>query len=234
MNIFMNHISLSIYLLGIVNLAMGLSLAKKNMKGSFHLSRRAALRYDFVNKISPKSLSHLYHIRKWLPLAALGEIIRNNRNQKRDREIFEAITFLRNMASIGKGRATSTDYILQMLTEQPGILRPAYIKMLSLLRLNRRDEAANYFYEQVQTPISKDFSRLLIQWDDIDPVELTETLLSYEKSIKEIRITNQKRRDEIVSDLIYFPVVLNVLLIFINFIYVAYFIQQKEMLQMFI
>lgn len=234
MGLITNHISLSIYLLGVFNFAVGLYLAKKNMKGSFHLSRRAALRHNVMDKISKKSLTSLWHIRKWLPIAALRELIRSNRNQKKDREIFEAITLLRNMAAIGKGRTTSTDYILQMLVEQSGILQPAYTKMLSLLRINRRDEAANFFYEQVQTPISKDFSRLLIQWDEIDPEELTETLLSYEKSIKEVRITNQKRRDEIVSDLVYFPVVLNVLLIFINFIYVAYFIQQRELLQMFI
>ena len=61
-----------------------------------------------------------------------------------------------------------------------------------------------------------------------------ETLLSYEKTMKAVRVTEQKKRDEIISDLIYFPVVLNILVIFINFIYIAYFIDQKEMLQMFI
>jgi hypothetical protein len=34
-----------------------------------------------------------------------------------------------------------------------------------------------------------------------------------------------------ISDLIYLPVVVNKLVIFINFIYVAYFIDQKEMLE---
>jgi uncharacterized protein YneF (UPF0154 family) len=43
-------------------------------------------------------------------------------------------------------------------------------------------------------------------------------------------MTVQKRRDETVSDLIYLPVVINVMLVFINFIYVGYFIDQKEML----
>jgi len=90
-----------------------------------------------------------------------------------------------------------------------------------------------YFSAKVGTPISGDFARLLVQWDDIDPRELLETLLSHQKNIKEVRITTQKRRDEMISDLIYLPAVLNVMLIFINFIYVAYFIDQRDLLTMF-
>ncbi|MDD3169457.1 MAG: hypothetical protein PHC91_08380 [Eubacteriales bacterium] len=68
----------------------------------------------------------------------------------------------------------------------------------------------------------------------VEPRELLETLLSYEKSMKAVRLTDQKRKDEVISDLIYFPVVINILVIFINFIYVAYFLDQREMLQMFL
>jgi len=44
------------------------------------------------------------------------------------------------------------------------------------------------------------------------------------------RQTRQKKRDEMISDLIYFPVIMNVMLILINFIYVAYFIDQRDAL----
>ena len=105
--------------------------------------------------------------------------------------------------------------------------------MLNLLRINQPNEAAELFSEMTGTRAGRDFAVLLIKWDQLNPPELVENLLSYEKSMKSIRITAQKRRDEIISELIYFPAVLNILIIFINFIYVAYFIEQKEMLLMF-
>ena len=162
-------------------------------------------------------------------------LIRTYREKKMDREIFESITFLRNLASIEKGRSSSTDYIIEKLSEHNGLLQPIFIRMLNLLRVNQPKEAAAAFFSQkVGTPAARDFAGLLIQWDRLEPGELLETLLSYEKSMKAVRLTDQKRRDEIVSDLIYFPVVVNILAIFINFIYVAYFIDQKEMLRMFV
>lgn len=161
------------------------------------------------------------------------KLVRRMKKEKQDKEIYEAIAFLRNMTAIGKSHVSS-DFVIQQLAGHKGLLKPVYVKMLSSLRLNQKEAAATIFYEAVGTPISKDFARLLIQWDEIDPEDLTEILLSHQKNIKEIRITEQKRKDELISDLIYFPVVVNVILIFMNFIYVAYFIDQKEMLEMFI
>ena len=86
-------------------------------------------------------------------------------------------------------------------------------------------------YIPEDTEIGKDFGRLLIQWDELDPGNLLETLLSHQKSIKERRITEMKKRDEMISDLIYLPAVVNVVLIFINFIYVGYFISQRDLFE---
>ena len=57
-----------------------------------------------------------------------------------------------------------------------------------------------------------------------------ETLTSYQKAIEQVRLTKQKKWDEMISDLVYFPVIMNVMLILINFIYVAYFIDQRDAL----
>lgn len=168
------------------------------------------------------------------PFKMFLQIITKYREQKMDKEIFESITFLRNLASIDKEKAGSSDYIIERLSEYNGLLQPVFIKMLNLLRVNQPKEAAELFSQRVGTVASKEFAGLLIRWDQMEPSELNETLLSYEKGMKAIRLTEQKRKDEIISDLIYFPVVINILVIFVNFIYVAYFIDQKEMLQMFL
>lgn len=160
----------------------------------------------------------------------------NKLNKKRkmeliDKEIYDAISFLRNVIAIDRGKQVSTDFIIEQLSEREGVLQHTYIRMLSLLRLNKKEEATQMMSEELQTSNGKEFAGLLLKWDEINPQELTEILLSHQKSIKEFRVTSRKQKDEMISDLIYFPVVMNVVFIFINFIYVGYFISQKEILQ---
>jgi hypothetical protein len=153
------------------------------------------------------------------------------RKERKEREIYEAISFLRNITAVGMSGSMSTDLALQKLSEKDGALRPAYIKALGLLRLNKREEAEKSFAEAVGDGLGRDFIRVVLQWDDIDPRELTASLASYQKSLKEMRVTAKKKQDEVVSDLIYVPVVANILVIFMNFIFVAYFLEQKEALR---
>jgi hypothetical protein len=164
------------------------------------------------------------------PFKAILNVLEKGRREKTDIEIYEAVSFLRNIAFIGKGGAFSTDAVLEQLILHKGSLSPIYGQMLRLLRQNQKEEAIEYFSKSAATEIGKDFGRLLMQWDEIEPSQLLETLLSHQKSIREARMTAQKRRDETVSDLIYLPVVVNLMLIFINFIYIGYFIDQREML----
>nr|WP_315024005.1 hypothetical protein [uncultured Aminipila sp.] len=162
----------------------------------------------------------------------VGAWQKKRRNQMADKEIYEGISFLRNIISIDRGKQVSTDFIIEQLSQREGALQSIYIKMLSLLRVNKKKEAQQTMADSLETPIGKEFAGLLLRWDEINPLELSEILLSHQKSIKEIRMTEQRRKDEIISDFLYFPVVFNVILIFINFIYVGYFINQKEVLQM--
>lgn len=148
-----------------------------------------------------------------------------------DKEIYDAISFLRNVIALDRGNQVSTDFIVEQLSEREGVLQPIYIRMLSLLRLNKKEEAVQMMSVELQTSNGKEFAGLLLKWDEINPQELVEILLSHQKSIKEFRVTSRKQKDEMISDLIYFPVVMNVVFIFINFIYVGYFISQKEILQ---
>jgi hypothetical protein len=161
-------------------------------------------------------------------LKELRELLQKER---KDREIYEAISFLRNVTAVGMSASMSADLALQRLAENRGVLQPAYAKTLGLLRLNRREEAAKKFGEAVGDGIGLDFIRVVLQWDDIDPRELTASLISYQKSLKEMRVTARRKRDELLSDLIYVPVIVNILLVFVNFIFVAYFMEQRNMLR---
>lgn len=223
-----SYLTYIVYLLFFVLTLSGLFRLRKHFQHHRFKSRMGAMSEGFSERlrICRKALS---------PEGSgkVAEILKRQEQEKMDGEIYEDISFLRNLTIMGPGRNAGTDYIIEQLSEHRGRLQTIYGRMLHLLRQNQKGEAVQYFSTKVGTPISGDFARLLVQWDDIDPQELMETLLSHQKNIKEVRITRQKRRDEMISDLVYLPVVLNVILIFLNFIYVAYFIDQRDLLTMF-
>jgi hypothetical protein len=159
-----------------------------------------------------------------------GRILpKSHRRERADREIFEAISAARNIIAASGGEHIPADALFEQFARTEGDLAPAFRRALSLLRVNRKDEMVRRFAEDVNTPMAGDFIRILSRWDDVSPEKLSSTLFSYQSAIKEARTTALKRRGEIYSDLIYFPAVLNVLVVLMNFIFVSYYIEQRDL-----
>jgi hypothetical protein len=172
-------------------------------------------------------------VKRWTEAAGALSVDRlreRRRREKADREIFEAIGFVRNLIAARKGDRVSADLLLEELARMDGSLKPVYLKALSLLRVNRKAEMSAYFSETAGTEAARDFIRIIVQWDDVSPQKLSSTLLSYQNTMKERRTTELKRKNELYSDLVFFPVVANVMAVFMNFIFIAYFIEQKDLL----
>ncbi len=161
-----------------------------------------------------------------------SRILKKRRLATLEKEIFESISVMRNMISIGGHEQCSADYMISALIDRDGKLKPLYINMLSYLRTDDKQNAISVFTDEVDSVIGKEFAGLLVRWDEINPRELLEILISHQKSIKEMWVTAEKHREEMLSDIVYLPVVLNVMLIFINFIYVVFFLEQREMFEM--
>lgn len=209
------------YTIIIVTICIGFNLILSKEKVYF---KRRVIK-DFQEKFQNSQIRINFNY-KWLAWK------KKKRNSQIDKEIYEGISFLRNIISIERGKQVGTDFIIEQLSQREGVLQGIYIKMLSLIRVNKKKEAQQLMSNNLETSIGKEFAGVLLKWDEINPLELSEILLSHQKSIKEIRMTQQRRIDETVSDLLYFPVIVNVIMIFINFIYVGYFINQKEVLEM--
>jgi len=151
---------------------------------------------------------------------------------KVQREIYEGLSLLRNIIASGDGRGANADYVIMRLSERKGVLKKTYYEMLSYMRVNKIKEAEACLAAKCEDAIGKEFAGILTSWDSIDQKMLGEIIISYQKSISEINVTNQKKKDEVISDLIYFPAVANIFIVFVNFIYIGYFSEQKEMLEM--
>ena len=74
---------------------------------------------------------------------------------------------------------------------------------------------------------------ILAAWEDVCPGDLANTIDIYRSALTGARYTRLRRRDEIISDIVYIPVVINCAAVLLNFLYIAYFLEQKELLSLF-
>ena len=106
-----------------------------------------------------------------------------------------------------------------------------YLEMASHMHMNEKDSASKLLENAVPGSLTPDIARLLTGWEEIDPDSLLSTVELYQTSLREERSTKQLKKDELISDLIYFQVVANCMVVLLNFIYVGYFIEQREALR---
>jgi hypothetical protein len=152
------------------------------------------------------------------------------KSEKVDREIYDAISFVRNIVAGGGASSLTAAGLLEQFADRGGRLGAASLKALALVRVNRLTQAARVFAETAGTKAANDFIGILLRFDRIAPDKLASTLAAYQAAMKEFRTTRLKRRNEALSDLVFLPVIVNVMLIFMNFIIVSYFLSQKNQL----
>ena len=163
------------------------------------------------------------------------------RKEQIQKEIYSALSILRNHASAdegsggsvspgGSGACVTTDYILEQFAMAGGALKEAYTGTLRLLRTGRRRDAAEYFTKTADVDLARDFILLVLDWDAVSPQKLKQTVVAFQNALKETRTTELIRKNEVLSDLVYMPVVAGVLVVFVNFIYVAYLAEQQALL----
>ena len=159
-------------------------------------------------------------------------LLRNARRREQvSKELFAMLSVLRNHASAdAAGAVVTTDCILEQFAQTEGVLDGIYAGVLRLLRTGRRAEAAEYFSAAAGVELARDYIMIVLDWDAVTPHKLKKTVSAFQNALKEARTTELIRKNETLSDIIYIPVVAGVLVIFINFIYVAYFAEQRALL----
>jgi hypothetical protein len=120
--------------------------------------------------------------------------------------------------------------MLEEMIYDSDILKYPYSRMLSLIRTGQSMHAAEEFSNLTGDKEAKEYANMIVMLDTLDPNDIYEGLVSFQRGLNEEKITQIRKQDEAVSDILYLPVVINLLLIFFNFLYVSYFMQQKEML----
>ena len=167
------------------------------------------------------------------PVKALQTASARRHKEKLKDELSESLSYTRNIAILGSRNRISAGALLSALAGQAVLLKPVFLDMAHALNLNDRERASRALYSVLREPYAKDIGSFLASWEDIDPEGMLQTLEVYRSMLREERITRIRKRDELMSDIIYFPVVIDCMVVLLNFLYVAYFLQQKELMELF-
>ena len=143
-------------------------------------------------------------------------------------ELSESLAYVKNLVVLGRGGSISAELLLTELAETSKGLSPAFTDMAHYLHMNERARAEKVLDSAVPGSYARDIGIFLAGWADIAPADLLSNVEMFQTALREDRLTRQKKRDELVSDLIYLPVVANCMTVLLNFIYIAYFIPQRE------
>lgn len=153
-----------------------------------------------------------------------------SKQRKMSQELAEALSYIRNLVILGRGEKMSVELLMEELSDVCVLLAPAFTDMARSLHVNDKERASRCLYEAIGENYARDVGTFLAHWEDIPPKELLSSVDAYRSTLRERRETELRKKDEIISDIIYFPVVLNSMVVLLNFIYVAYFLEQKEAL----
>ena len=167
-----------------------------------------------------------------LPFYYFCMVIRNIDKEKKDIELMEVLSLLKNIMVQMRNNPLGADYIIDYIALNTELTKTAFLKLLNQMRLNRYREAEEFFEDEIGTPLSKDVARIMLQLDSLNPMELEEMLVSVQRQIREMKITSQKSRTELVSDLVMIPISFTMMIIFLNFILVTMGIDQFNQLTM--
>ena len=145
-----------------------------------------------------------------------------------ENEIYQSASMLENIIILQKNTPKGAAYLIEQIASYSKELKKPFEYMLYYLRLNQKEEAVRAFAEKAGTGSAGEYADILIKMDSINPADLRENVSLLRKRLREEAITYEKKKNEIISDLIYIPVLANVMIIFIDFIYISYYAEQKE------
>lgn len=158
------------------------------------------------------------------PLSVFVMYLRRNHLKNIRFEISRMITVLKNLIITCKDKPLSAEFIINNLIKFSSFTKPILTKFLSLYRLNRIEEAYSYFVSEIGVKVGREFASLLTKLDEIEPVNLIQQLKLHQEAIRDSYMTERIKRDKLISDLSFIPIIALIFLILLNFVFITFFI----------
>ncbi|GKX28710.1 hypothetical protein SH1V18_11900 [Vallitalea longa] len=167
------------------------------------------------------------------PFMIIIKMISKMQNKKKDIEIYRLLIQIKNIAITRQVKPYSADYTINQLIKFSKLTKNALINFLILYDVGKEDEAYKKFTKEINTKMGNDFAMILLKLDKLNPLELVEQINIIKDKNREEHITEKHRKQNTISDLIYFPIIIPVFILFLNFIMVTIWIPRIESMMFF-
>lgn len=134
--------------------------------------------------------------KKPTPFKIVLNAMKRRYQDKKDNELMNLITQLKNMIITQSDRPKSADYIIETLMKFSKYTTPIFMSTLSLIRRGDTNEASRNFAKKFDTKLGFDFSTIIAKLDALNPAELLTQIEAFQSGIKEERRTKRIREQE--------------------------------------
>ncbi|MCT4544967.1 MAG: hypothetical protein N4A63_15655 [Vallitalea sp.] len=167
------------------------------------------------------------------PFILVMRMIISMQNKKKDAELYRILIQLKNIAITQQDKPYSGDYIINQLIKFAKLTKSSLINFLMYYNLGKEDEAFKKFTQSTNTKMGNEIGIILLKLDKLNPIELVEQIDIVKERTREKHITEKHRRQNIISDFIYLPIIIPVFVLFLNFIMITVWIPKIETMNLF-
>lgn len=161
---------------------------------------------------------------------SVGERLRTLNHETQEQEIYNSCIILKNFAIVQKEIPMSTDYILEELIGNCSALRGIYSEILFRWRSGYGEESFNVLDQRLHTKAARNFAFILSKTEQINPVELVESMRVFEEAFEEDRMTRAIKRASKRSIITTSVATASIFAILMNFSIVVVFMDMLNML----
>ncbi len=158
------------------------------------------------------------------PLSIFMDLARKNYLHNVELELFSILTVLKNLIITSKHEPMSAETIIMNVIDFANLTKKHFYGFLTLYRVGKVEQAYEYFKIEIGTKLGEDFASILIKLDVANPSEFIQQLELYQGTIRDRCVTNKMKKDKLISDFAFIPVVGILLLILLNLVAIAMFI----------
>lgn len=155
------------------------------------------------------------------PFKIVMDKLTENYKYKKNLELYQCISQLKNLASIQQKKPPSSLAIIEQLSKFARLTRPAFNQMISLWQTNEKDEAVKQFKEAIGTKEGEHVANIILRLDELKPYELKGQLILFQEELKRQRETEKLRKNQQKSYVIYSLVTATIFVILTNFLVVG-------------
>ena len=168
---------------------------------------------------------------KLMPFGYVMKLFKKGQEEKIDKEVFQAMTQLKNLCIAQAEFPLSGDYMIEQVMKFSQVTKPAYSRMLIQWRLGDSEKACEIFADTLNTKMSRELSSIFLKLESMAPMELADHLSLYQSHIREERMTKHLRKQEMMSYVLYAPVIASAFAIMLNFMVVVIWLDTMDLMQ---